>query len=143
MNLSSAGDSNIIKVRRLDGEIETIRNQEGHIFVCKGCCCGNRERGFPAVPLEEWKRQWKARGIRRRVHLTVSGCLGPCPMANVVLIIFMGESIWLQAINTAKDVTTVYDYVETLMAVGHYLPLPSGLAARHFSRYKFDSAATD
>jgi len=34
------------------------------------------DKGFPALPLEEYKRQWKERGIRRRFHLTISGCLG-------------------------------------------------------------------
>ena len=46
--------------------------------------------GLSRAPLDEFKRQWKERGIRRRFHLTISGCLGPCPLANVVLIQFHG-----------------------------------------------------
>lgn len=44
--------------------------------------------GVPSLPLDEFKAQWKDRGIRRRFHLTVSGCLGPCTLANVVMIQF-------------------------------------------------------
>ena len=62
---------------RADGVAKEIRVQDGHMFVCNGCCCGRTEKGFPALPLDEFKRQWKERGIRRRFHLTISGCLGP------------------------------------------------------------------
>ena len=56
-----------------DGESKEIRIQDGQLFVCNGCCCGQTQKGFPALPLDEFKRQWKARGIRRRFHLTISG----------------------------------------------------------------------
>ena len=78
-----------------------IRVQDGHLFVCNGCCCGRTEKGFPALPLEEFKQQWKKRGFRRRFHLTISGCLGPCPLANVVLLQFRGRSMWFHSINHA------------------------------------------
>src|SRR5687767_13022235 len=74
------------EVVRCDGEQKTVRVVEGHLLVCKGCCCGNPERGTPAVPLDRFKREWKERGIRTRVHLSISACLGPCAVANVVLL---------------------------------------------------------
>lgn len=113
---------------------------DGHLFVCQGCCCGRTDRGFPAIPLEEFKRQWKDRGIRRRFHLTISGCLGPCPLANVVLIQFLGQSVWLHSINSPEDVTLIYDYVERMLIYESYLDPPAGLAGRRFQRYMVDSA---
>jgi len=53
------------QIRRADGVAKEIRVQDGHLFVCNGCCCGRTEKGFPALPLDDFKRQWKERGIRR------------------------------------------------------------------------------
>jgi nitrile hydratase accessory protein len=129
------GLSPLLTVTRTDGESKEIRIQDGHLFVCKGCCCGKTDEGFPPVPLEEFKRQWKARGIRRRFHLTISGCLGPCALANVVLIQIRGESIWLHSINSPGDVNSIYNYVEKMLLAGEYLAPPVELAERRFQRY--------
>jgi cobaltochelatase CobN len=128
-------------VARADGESKEIRILDGHLFVCQGCCCGRTDRGFPAIPLEEFKRQWKERGIRRRFHLTISGCLGPCPLANVVLIHFLGQSVWLHSINSPEDVTLIYNYVERMLIYDSYLDPPAELAGRHFQRYLVDTAS--
>ena len=122
-----------------DGTRGEIRVQDGHLFVCKGCCCGNTDRDFAPVPLVEFKRQWKDRGIRRRIHLTISGCLGPCSMANVVLLVFDGRTVWLHSIESATDVSLIYDHIETMLLAGRFLPLPAGLESRHFQRYLDDS----
>jgi len=131
--------SPINEVRRADGALKKIRVQDGQLFVCHGCCCGRAEKGFPALPLEELKRQWKARGIRRRFHLTISGCLGPCSLANVVLILFHGSSVWLHSIVSEQDVTEIFDYVEQMLVARRYLEPPPSLAQRHFQRYLVES----
>lgn len=130
-----------LDVTRADGAVKELRVIEGQLFVCQGCCCGQTERGFPAVPLEAYKREWKARGLRLRIHLTVTGCLGPCPLANVILILFGGETVWLHSINDEGAVTSVFDYLEAMLAAGRYLPPPGALAARHFNRHVFDTAS--
>lgn len=117
-----------------------IRVQDGHLFVCQGCCCGRVDKGFPPLPLDEFKRQWKQRGIRRRFHLTISGCLGPCSLANVILIQFLGRSVWLHSINNPEDVDLVYTYVEQMLVADAYLDPPAALAQRHFQRYLIDTA---
>ncbi len=129
----------IHRVPRANGELGEIRVQDGHVFVCQGCCCGNTERGFAPIPLDEFKRQWKERRIRRRLHLTVAGCLGPCTMANVVLLHLGGRSTWLHSINSALDVTRIYDYAEAMLRGRCWLPPPGELRARHFQRYLVDS----
>ncbi len=123
---------------RADGAVKRIRIQDGHLFVCKGCCCGRTDRGFPESPLEDFKSQWRSRGIRRRFHLTVSGCLGPCALANVVLIQFHGRLVWLHSVNSAGDVAAIYDYAEAMLVAGKYLEPPATLAARRFERYGFE-----
>ena len=128
------------QITRADGIAKEIRIHDGHLFVCQGCCCGRTDKGFPALPLDEFKRQWKERGIRRRFHLTISGCLGPCPLANVILILFRGRTVWLHSINSPDDVTLIYDYVERMLRAESYLDPPAGLAERHFERYIVDTA---
>jgi len=130
-----------LDVVRADGVVKELRVIEGQLFVCQGCCCGQTERGVPAVPLDAYKREWKGRGLRLRVHLTVTGCLGPCPLANVILILFGGETVWLHSINDEVTVMAVFDYLEAMLAAGQYLPPPGALAARHFNRHIFDSAS--
>jgi len=132
--------SPINEICRADGEVKKVRIQDGQLFVCHGCCCGRIEKGFPPLPVDEFKRQWKARGIRRRFHLTISGCLGPCTVANVVLVLFRGVSIWLHSIGSDQDVSDIYDYVERMLAAERYLDPPPSLAGRHFQRYLVDTA---
>jgi nitrile hydratase accessory protein len=122
-------------VTRADGVTKQIRIQDGHLFICNGCCCGRTEKGFPELALEEFKRQWKSRGIRRRLHLTISGCLGPCPLANVILLQLRGHSMWFHSINHAKDVDLIYDYVEEMLLAEQVQDPPAELASRLFERY--------
>jgi cobaltochelatase CobN len=127
------------KVTRADGVEKEIRILDGQLFVCNGCCCGRTEKGFPSLPLDAFKIQWKRRGMRRRFHLTISGCLGPCPLANVVLLQLQGRSLWFHSINHAADVDLIYNYVEQTLQGEPDLQLPATLAERQFDRYLFDS----
>lgn len=141
-NVTEGGTNDrLVEVTRADGEECEVRVLDGHLFVCKACCCGNVERGFPEVPLEEFKSQWKARGIRRRVHLTVSGCLGPCAVANVVLLILYGRVVWLHSIDSPHQVTAIYDFIERSLAAEACLPRDESLGLYEFDRFNFDSLA--
>ncbi|MCI0416032.1 (2Fe-2S) ferredoxin domain-containing protein [bacterium] len=130
-----------VDVLRKDQQVKEIRVLEGQLLVCLGCCCGNTDRGMPELPLAEFKQQWKERGIRLRIHLSISGCLGPCSLANVILILFGGQSIWLHSINTPQHVTAVYDYLERMLAAQKYFPPDGMLADCHFNRFIFDTAS--
>ncbi len=123
------------RVTREDGITKEIRIQDGHLFICNGCCCGRTEKGFPALPLDDFKKQWKKRGIRRRFHLTISGCLGPCTLANVILLQMHGRTMWFHSINHPADVDLIYNYVERMLVDETDNELPAELAARHFQRY--------
>lgn len=40
------------------------------------------DSGRPELPLDWLKAEWKAHGPLKTVHLSVSGCLGPCEWAQ-------------------------------------------------------------
>jgi cobaltochelatase CobN len=129
-------------VLRCDGEQKTVRVVEGHLLVCKGCCCGNTERNIPPVPVDSFKKEWKARGMRLRVHLSISACLGPCAVANVVLLTFKGSTVWFHSINAEADVTEIYDYIEHLLAAGTFHIPEYPLAEKVFQRYLSDAVCS-
>ena len=139
--MEDSAPDRFVDVVRADGDIGEVRVFEGHVFVCKGCCCGNVERGIPEVPLEAFKSQWKERGIRRRVHLTIAGCLGPCAVANVVLLVLYGRTVWLHSIDSPDQVTAIYDYVERTLSAEACLPLDGSLAPYEFNRYTSEPSA--
>ncbi|SPF38029.1 hypothetical protein SBA4_2120011 [Candidatus Sulfopaludibacter sp. SbA4] len=55
--------------------VTTKRLVIGQVSVCIGCCCGQTDRGKPAVPVEWLKTEWRQRGLLKNIQLTISGCL--------------------------------------------------------------------
>jgi len=100
-------------VQRPDGRLVNVARPRGQIFVCsENCCCGRTEDGIPAVPVARYQAEWERRRLRNLVHLTVGGCLGPCALANVVLLLFEGEARWFHSMNSEPLVDALFDYVE-------------------------------
>jgi hypothetical protein len=66
--------------------LETKRTVIGQMIVCQGCCCGATQKDRPAVPTDWMKDEWRQRGLLKRFQLTVSGCVGPCDVPNVVVL---------------------------------------------------------
>jgi cobaltochelatase CobN len=124
---------------RFDGEVKTLRVVEGHLFVCQGCCCGNTQAGNPPVPLDRFKKEWKDRGIRSRIHLTISGCLGPCAVPNIVMLIYKGETVWFHSINSNHDVVLIYEYLEHLLQLDRFALPQEPLSRKVFQRYLGDA----
>jgi cobaltochelatase CobN len=125
---------------RADGKPINVVRRRGHLMVCaKGCCCGRTERGHAAVPVDFYKQEYKRRKIRNRIQLTMSGCLGPCPLSNVTLLFFDGRPVWLQSINSAPLIVAVYDYIERMLAADRYLPPPPELSEYVFDYYSWAS----
>ena len=122
------------RVLRTDGKLINIVHHRGHLLVCsKGCCCGLTDRGFAAVPEDLYHQEWERRKLRNRVHLTQSGCLGPCTMANTALLTFDGHPIWFQSVNTEHLILAIFDYIEAMLDADTYLPPPP-----HLTDYIFD-----
>lgn len=127
------------RVLRSDGKYINLVLKTGHLFVCKGCCCGHVERGHAPVPEQLYHSEWERRKLRNRVHLTIGGCLGPCPLSNVVMLNFGGTSLWFQSFNTEWQVLALYDYIEAMLAANRLLPVPDVLRPFVFNFYAWQA----
>lgn len=120
-------------VWRADGEPINVFRRPGQLFVCAtGCCCGHTDRGHAPVPLDLYHSEWARRRIRHKVHLSLGGCLGPCALSNVVMLLFAGRQIWFHSVTGDEQVIAIYDYIEAMVRADRYLPPPSSLAPQVF-----------
>ncbi len=121
-------------VQRADGRPVNVARPRGQLFVCKdGCCCGRVEDGFASVPAGLYHEEWERRRLRNLVHLTIGGCLGPCALANVALLLFDGRALWFHSLNHGALVYHLYDYIETLLDADGFVPPPPPLDALQFT----------
>lgn len=111
----------------------------GNLFVCSrengSCCCGWTEKGRMPFDNQLWADEWERRRIRNRLHLTFTGCLGPCIAGNNALLQLHGRSIWLKDLNKPELIPAVFDYAELMLAAGKILPPPSALQDHVYERY--------
>ena len=121
-------------VARSDGRMVNVARFRGQLFVCAtGCCCGRTGDGFAAVPTELYHGEWERRRLRNVVHLTIGGCLGPCALANVALLLFDGQAMWFHSIDSEMLVRALYDHIDAMLAADGCLPAPPVLAPYHFT----------
>lgn len=121
-------------VHRRDGRRVNVARFRGQLFVCAtGCCCGRTEDGFAPVPTETFHREWERRRLRNIIHLTIGGCLGPCALANVALLLFDGQAQWFHSIDSDSIAVALYDHVEAMLEADACLPPPAALAPYHFT----------
>jgi len=104
--------------------LTTKRMVLGQLTVCAGCCCGDVERGLPAVPIEWLKDEWRRRGLLKRVQLTISGCVGPCDVPNVVVITSAHGMHWLGRITEFGQYQALLAWASRSRDHGALLPLP-------------------
>jgi cobaltochelatase CobN len=103
-------------VVRPDGRPVNVARPRGQLFVCaSGCCCGRTEDGFAAVPAETFHQEWERRRLRNIVHLTIGGCLGPCALANVAMLLFDGQAQWFHSINSEALAVAIYDHIDAML----------------------------
>lgn len=121
------------------GEEFKIVQVEGNLFVCSkangNCCCGREEKGRMPFDNALWSDEWERRRIRSRVHLTFSGCLGPCAVGNNALLQLFGRSVWFKDLNDPSLAPAVFDYIEAMLAASAVLPVPQALAGHVYQRY--------
>jgi hypothetical protein len=115
--------------------MQTKRLVLAQISVCNGCCCGQTQRGRPEVPLQWLKSEWKARGLLKRVQLSISGCLGPCDVPNVVMITNSEGTQWLAGLNSHQHYSLLADWAEQSKNANQLQPLPHELHCKLFSPY--------
>jgi predicted metal-binding protein len=116
--------------------LTTKRQVLGQLTVCNGCCCGDTDRGRPAVPVEWLKEEWRRRGLLKKVQLTISGCLGPCDVPNVVAITTASGTQWFGNITEISEYQCLLAWASRCKEAGVSLPLPTEL-----ERYAIDPFA--
>jgi YHS domain-containing protein len=121
------------------GETFRVVQVAGMLLVCArqngSCCCGWDEKGRLPFDLTLWSEEWERRRIRNRLHLTFTGCLGPCGVGNNALLQLYGQAIWLKDLNDPALVPRTFDYAEAMLAAGRALPPPTPLATHVFGSF--------
>jgi len=115
--------------------MQTKRQTFAHVLVCSGCCCGRVDKGRPEVPVDWLKNTWKARKLQKQVQLTISGCLGPCDLVNVVCIGTEQDQIWLGGIIEREQFEQIVEWATSVAQASELLDLPDSLQAHQFSRF--------
>ena len=116
--------------------ITTKRLVIGQVSVCIGCCCGRPDRGKPEVPVEWLKAEWRRLGLLKNIQLTISGCLGPCDVPNVVLIAFTDENVWLGNIDRFEYYREIVEWAAASKAAGRMLPLSGDLLKHRLDPFR-------
>jgi nitrile hydratase accessory protein len=121
-------------VRRQNGTLVNVARPRGQLFVChEACCCGRTQDGFAPVPTAVYEREWLRRRFRNFVHLTIGGCLGPCALANVAMLLWEGRALWFQSMNSEALVVALFDYIQGMLEAGTYFPPAEPLAGLQFT----------
>ena len=106
------------------------------VTVCKGCCCGNIDKGNSEVPVDFLKNSWKENAIENQVKLTISGCLGPCSMKNVCLLTTEQGRIWLGELHDEDHYAALVEWACNVSENGAYVELPQVLFSHKFKPKK-------
>lgn len=126
-------------VERIDGRMVNAGRRRGMLMVCAtGCCCGITERGYLPVPTDLYHQEWERRKLRNTVHLNQGGCLGPCPLANVAMLLLDGRPYWFHSLDDGPLIIALYDYIEALLAADRHVPPPAILAPHLFNGFAWD-----
>jgi hypothetical protein len=118
-----------------DGQSSRTRSQLGQLLLCRGCCCGQTERGLPAVPVERIKALWKAEKLNGTIQLTISGCLGPCDLPNVALVLTPFESRWYASLAGDAIYDELIEWARGCHSSKSLLPLPAALEPHRLERF--------
>ena len=101
-------------------------------MVCDGCCCGRLEKGNDVVPIDMLKTAWEEHGLKDHVKLSISGCLGPCSMNNVSLMMDGKDRIWLGKLGTSEHYDALVTWAQSIAEQGQMAPLPEELENHQF-----------
>ncbi len=113
----------------------TKRQPLAQLVFCQGCCCGRTDRGRPEVPDGRLKAVWKEEKLNRSVQLTISGCLGPCDLANVALVITPDGNRWFGGLAGDAVYDALINWARKCHREGCVAPLPDGFDGLRFERF--------
>ncbi len=120
--------------------LTTKRLVIGQVLICRGCCCGAVERGRPEVPVEWLKAEWRRRGLLKRLQLTISGCLGPCDVPNVVVIASETSALWFGNVAGWEMYRDILDWASASVAAHELLSPPRSFAGHSIDPFSKDTA---
>ncbi len=78
----------------------------------------------------------------KKVQLSISGCLGPCDVANVVMITSSQGTQWLGGLNSQRHYDLLVDWAEQSKNADRLLPLPQELRRFAMTTYREQEALT-
>lgn len=108
----------------------------GQIFFCEGCCCGRTDKGFPPLPKEMIKERWKTLKLNGTIQLTISGCLGPCDLANVFYLLARdGTGQWFGGLSELWHYQALVQWACDCQQGGELLPIPAAFDRHRFARF--------
>src|SRR4051794_30552149 len=110
-----------------DKKLETKRQVLGQVLLCTGCCCGRTDKGKPTVPIDRMKKNWKEAGLKMFLQLTISGCLGPCDLTNVVTILPPYRQIWLGGLTEESQYDALFKWAKESADTAELQKLPESL----------------
>ena len=107
-----------------------------NVVVCSGCCCGNLEKGHDEVPVDALIEAWEKNSLEDSVELTISGCLGPCSMRNVVVLETDQSQIWLGGLSSDSHYDSVVEWACDFSQRGNGCDMPEVLTSQIFTPKK-------
>ena len=107
----------------------------GQLVLCEGCCCGRTDKGFGPVPRDCIKQRWKHDKLNKSVQLTISGCLGPCDLANVFCVVSPRGMQWFGGLQEQRQYDLLVDWAKASRDAGVLLELPAELNRLRFERF--------
>lgn len=113
----------------------TKRKSLMQVLVCIGCCCGRPDRGKPEVPVDWLKAEWKAARLNPYIQLTISGCLGPCDLPNVVAVLTATGQQWMGQLNQREHYEALLEWGRACSAARSVEPPPPLLRQHFFERF--------
>jgi len=123
-------------------QLTTKRLALAQLVFCQGCCCGRTDRGRPELPVEQLKEIWKDEKLNRTVQLTISGCLGPCDVPNVALVMVPEGNMWLGGMAGEAVYEALVAWARACHAEGRVVPLPEQLDSLRFERFQTEEVAS-
>ena len=123
-----------VHARGQDFRVVQVR---GQLLVCavENCCCGHTDKGRLPVNTDLYSREWEGRRLQHNVHLTMTGCLGPCIAGNNAMLVLFNQSFWFANLNDDALIPQIFDYIEAMIAEGKPLPAPDALIPHLYDRF--------
>jgi cobaltochelatase CobN len=87
------------------------------------------------VPVDWLKTAWKAARLNPFIQLTISGCLGPCDLPNVVAVLTETGQQWFGPLNRREHFEALVQWGLACGAARSLQPPPPILQALSFERF--------